>query len=85
MLSAYAKETSRLCGIGYQLRVALIRSLVKRIPVHSCSGPGGDEYVGPAWLKRTSDYPLALLRSLTIMTKVCSHGAGEGGGWIDNA
>ena len=85
MLSAYAKETSRLCGNGYLLLVAQTRSLMQMIPVHSCIGGCDDEDVGPAWLNETSGCLLTLLRSLTTMMQVHYHGAGEGGGWVVHA
>ena len=58
---------------------------MQTIAVHLCSAGGGDDDVGPAWPNGTSDYPLALLRSLKIMIQVHFHSAGDRGGWINHA
>ena len=54
---------------------------MKLIPVNSCGGGEGDAYVEYAMVNGTSGYPLAILRSLTLMTKVHSHARGAGG-WV---
>ena len=81
--SDYAKETSRLSGKGCQLLVALLRSLMQMIPMHSCSGGGGDEYVGPAWLNGTSGYLLALLYTFADNNDPSAFSRRGGGGWVD--
>ena len=80
---AYAKEPSRLCRNVCQL--ALIRSLMKLIPEHSCAEGGGDAYIEHARLDGTSGYPLTILRSLALMIQVHYHGGGLGCGRFDHA